>query len=150
MGNSMHSKKCLAEAIISAVQNLRDNGQVDSLAFRLAAQANEFLPEADAYLNDGLQTCTCGAYEEDIVVEMFKNSPDDAQTVANQWLRDGKISPEGYLRIARQTRQIPTTVSPVLRERRWMDEVFRADIVAAVEDEHSHGGTPSLDDGCGR
>jgi hypothetical protein len=146
----MHSKKCLAEAIISAVQNLRDNKQVDDLAFRLAAQANEFLPEADAYLNDGLQTCTCGEYEESIVVEMFKNSPDDAQIVANQWLRDGKISPEGYLRIARQTRQIPTTV--VTEEENWftVSPERRAEIEAAVEDEHSHGGTPTLDDGCGK
>jgi hypothetical protein len=106
MNDAMHSKRCLAEAIISAVQNLRDNGQVDSLAFRIAAQNNAFLVEADGYLVDGLQTCTCGAYEENLVVEMFRNDPGHAQEVANQWLRDGKISPEGYLRIARQTHTI--------------------------------------------
>ena len=106
MNDTMHSKKCLAEAIISAVQNLRDNALVDDHAFRIAAQNNAFLPEADAYLNDGLQTCTCGAYEENLVVEMFRNDPRHAQEVANEWLRDGKISPEGYLRIARQTHRI--------------------------------------------
>ena len=106
MNDAMHSKRCLAEAIISAVQNLRDNPQVDDLAFRLAAQNNAFLVEADGYLIHAVQTCTCGAYEENLVVEMFRSDPTHAQEVANQWLRDGKISPEGYLRIARQTHQI--------------------------------------------
>jgi hypothetical protein len=144
--NTMHSKRCLAEAIISAVQNIRDNQSIDDLAFRLAAQANEFLPEADDYLNTGLQTCTCGAWEEDQVVEMFKTDPSGAQATATVWLRDNRISPESYMRIARRTRAIDEDNAPRFR----LSPERRAAIIAAVEDEHSHGGTPTLDDGCGK
>jgi hypothetical protein len=106
MNNELHRKRCLAEAIISAVQNLRDNPQIDSHAFRIAAQNNEFLPEADDYLNTGLQTCTCGAYEIDEVVTLFKSDPEAAQQLASDHLRMHRISPEDYLRIARQTHAI--------------------------------------------
>ena len=34
-------------------------------------------------------------------------------------------------------------------EDRVLRSEWRARINAAIEDEHSHGGTPTLDDGCG-
>ena len=146
MHDTMHSKRCLAEAIISAVQNIRDNRQIDDLAFRLAAQRNEFLPEADGYLNDGLQTCTCGAFEEDQIVEMFKNDKSGAQATATVWLRDGKISAESYMRIARRTHAVDREEASRFR----LSAERRAQIIAEVADEHSHGGFSTLDDGCGK
>lgn len=55
----LHSKSCLAEAVISAVQNLRDTEGETDHEFRLAMQDNYQLELADEYLNTGLQTCTC-------------------------------------------------------------------------------------------
>ena len=54
----LHSKECLAEAIISAVQNLRDDLST-AHDFRLNVQANLPLQWADEYLTSGTQTCTC-------------------------------------------------------------------------------------------
>lgn len=57
----LHEAACLARALISAIENLRDQDNMDSLTFRQAAQDNTFLATADGYLNDGLQSCTCKA-----------------------------------------------------------------------------------------
>lgn len=54
----LHSKECLASAIISAVQNFRDDLST-AHDFRLNAQGNDFLHAADEYLTSGTQTCIC-------------------------------------------------------------------------------------------
>lgn len=55
----LHSKRCLASAIISAVENIRDMENFSDHEFRLAAQDNDFLASADQYLQEGIATCTC-------------------------------------------------------------------------------------------
>lgn len=54
-----HSKKCLANAIICAVQNVRDSEGETDFDFRIAAQDNYFLEIADEYLEGGIATCYC-------------------------------------------------------------------------------------------
>jgi hypothetical protein len=53
-----HTKRCLAAAMICAVENARDDGITD-LEFRLWAQENRALTWADLYLDEGTATCTC-------------------------------------------------------------------------------------------
>lgn len=55
----LHSKKCLATAILCAVENWRDAEGMTDHEFRLMAQDNDFLHTADEYLNTGTCTCTC-------------------------------------------------------------------------------------------
>jgi hypothetical protein len=55
----LHDKHCYAQAVISAVQNIRDNPNVSSLDFALDVQESGLRDVARGYLNDGLQTCTC-------------------------------------------------------------------------------------------
>ncbi len=55
----MHDKRCLANAIICAVENYRDTEGLTDLDFRISAQNNTFLAEADGYLADGLADCRC-------------------------------------------------------------------------------------------
>lgn len=108
MHDEMHSRRCLAEAIISAVQNLRDEVGQDDHTFRIAMQGNEPLQLADLYLNTGLQSCTCGAHQMDECREVFVNDPHEAQGMATRYLRRGVISPEQYLRLARSTQRMDT------------------------------------------
>jgi hypothetical protein len=54
-----HTKQCYAEALISAVQNFRDNEEMTDFDFRVRVQDGSLKEEAQGYLNDGLQTCTC-------------------------------------------------------------------------------------------
>ena len=53
-----HTKKCLASAIISYVQNLRDDNNLSDIGFQLMAQDGVVHPAYD-YLIDGIQTCRC-------------------------------------------------------------------------------------------
>jgi hypothetical protein len=58
----LHEKRCLAAAVIAAVENMRDSEYHTDLSFRIALQNNEALQEADGYLSDGpLMNCTCEA-----------------------------------------------------------------------------------------
>lgn len=54
----LHTKKCLAHAVICAVENLRDTNGTD-LEFRVHLQDNLPLEWADSYLSDGTVTCLC-------------------------------------------------------------------------------------------
>jgi len=47
----LHSKECQANRLITAIQNLRDNETASAFDFRLAAQSNDFLTEADTLLD---------------------------------------------------------------------------------------------------
>jgi hypothetical protein len=55
----MHDKRCLAAAIIAAVENMRD-AEGSDVDFRIAVQNNYMLQEADAYLHDHVADCICG------------------------------------------------------------------------------------------
>ena len=57
--NLMHTKVCLASAVISAIQNLRDEEGMSDFEFRIAMQNNVPLARADGYLTDGLSNCNC-------------------------------------------------------------------------------------------
>jgi len=66
-----HTAACLADALISAIQNIRDMVVEDckrygsdaatyaDLDFRAHAQSGWFLQEADGYLRDGMTICKC-------------------------------------------------------------------------------------------
>ncbi|SRR6266704_643840 len=54
-----HTKACLARAMVSAVQNMRDADYLTDHDFRIAAQNNDALVWADSYLADGLCDCVC-------------------------------------------------------------------------------------------
>lgn len=57
--NLMHTKRCLAGAMIAALENMRDDEWVTHFDFRIAAQENQALTLADGYLADGTFTCIC-------------------------------------------------------------------------------------------
>lgn len=57
--NKAHEKACLASAMISAIQNLRDTEGIGDVAFRIEIQENTPLVWADSYLASGTATCTC-------------------------------------------------------------------------------------------
>lgn len=102
----MHSKRCLAASIIAAVENIRDREDGTDHSFRIAVQNNEMLTEADSYLKDGTMTCTCGEYD---VVRLFdmavQHSVAEAQYEANEMLKEGTLSPDNYMRLARRLRR---------------------------------------------
>lgn len=54
----LHSKQCLAKALIAAIENLRDQDYTD-YDFRLDVQNNVSLQTADDYLFDGTTDCIC-------------------------------------------------------------------------------------------
>jgi hypothetical protein len=61
----MHDKACLADALIAAVQNLRDSDTIKSdEEFRRAVQNGTVLDWADSYLSDGTKTCICAKASE--------------------------------------------------------------------------------------
>jgi hypothetical protein len=56
----LHTKECLAEALIAAIENARDSDTgYSDFEFRIALQNNELLEWADDYLADGTKTCIC-------------------------------------------------------------------------------------------
>jgi hypothetical protein len=97
----MHTKKCLAAAIISAVENARDDEGRDSHEFRVMMQNGIALQWADEYLSEGLQTCTCGWAKVEELYAVYQRDPDEAQEQANVALLDGSLHPEDYFRLAR-------------------------------------------------
>lgn len=141
----MHSKRCLAASIIAAVENLRDMEFQTDHDFRIEVQKNTPLEWADSYLNDGTMTCTCGEYDVLRLFDMVQtHGIDSAQYEASEMLKEGTLSPDNYMRLARRVRLNDREGGRPL----YRDPVYREMMRLAVEDEHSHGGTPSLDDGC--
>ena len=55
----MHNKRCLAKAVISAIENKRDLEGVTSQEFRGWVQNGSSLIWAEWYLDEGTVTCTC-------------------------------------------------------------------------------------------
>lgn len=58
-----HTARCLAHALICAVENLRDMEDQTGYGFRLAVQENTPLQWADDYLISGTATCLCPSEE---------------------------------------------------------------------------------------
>lgn len=58
-----HTKRCLANAMISAIQNLRDDEEESDFDFRIAMQDNYSLVLADDYLTweGNFSICICGS-----------------------------------------------------------------------------------------
>lgn len=54
----LHTRECLAHAIINAVENIRDSAPSD-LDFRVSMQDGDALTVADDYLASGTVTCKC-------------------------------------------------------------------------------------------
>lgn len=62
-----HTPKCLAHAMICAIENARDSAYEDArgnadmaqFTFRVLMQENVGLVWADSYLSDGTVTCLC-------------------------------------------------------------------------------------------
>ena len=64
----LHSSRCLAHALICAVENLRDSHSATAagaLAFRLALQDGTPLAWADEYLASGTADCLCHSWDID-------------------------------------------------------------------------------------
>jgi hypothetical protein len=54
-----HTKACLANAMISAIQNGRDNRDFDDERFERFADSHSPFDWAIGYLDEGLQSCVC-------------------------------------------------------------------------------------------
>lgn len=61
----LHSKRCQASALISAVENLRDMEGTSPIDLRLALQDGTPLAWADSYLADGTADCLCHTWDVD-------------------------------------------------------------------------------------
>ena len=55
----VHSKRCMAAAIIAAVENIRDEEGTDEVDFRIAMLHGRAIEAADDYLATGLTECRC-------------------------------------------------------------------------------------------
>lgn len=58
-----HTRRCLAKALIAAVENLRDTDAMTDLDFRVQVQEGVPLQWADMYLNEGITECLCPRVE---------------------------------------------------------------------------------------
>lgn len=54
-----HTKRCLAKALITSIENWKDAYDIDDHDFRIAAQRNVALEEADEWLAVGMTECVC-------------------------------------------------------------------------------------------
>lgn len=98
----VHSKSCLAAALISVVENWRDAEDISQLEFRIAAQDNTFFTEADAYLTDGTVPCRCHVAVIAEVKERHRNKQSlRANDYAAAACQNGKITPDCYVQIVR-------------------------------------------------
>lgn len=59
----LHSARCLAHAMICAIENLRDEEGSGAHDFRLQAQAGIPLAWADEYLASGTADCLCHTWD---------------------------------------------------------------------------------------
>lgn len=59
----LHSQRCLAHALICAVENIRDERGQSAHDFRLRMQDGEALTQADDYLATGLVDCQCHSWD---------------------------------------------------------------------------------------
>ena len=66
-----HTKRCLAKALICAIENARDLSFVSAIDFRVWAQNNEMLEWADMYLDEGTTECICPEVSEVIKDPMY-------------------------------------------------------------------------------
>lgn len=54
-----HTKRCLAKAMITSIENWRDAEGINDHDFRSFAQRNWNLAEADEWLTSGMTECIC-------------------------------------------------------------------------------------------
>lgn len=73
----LHERACLAQAMISAIENWRDVEGITDLEFRFAMQDNDALRAADDNLATGSSTCICA---DDPEPPFDPNTPWDTMT----------------------------------------------------------------------
>lgn len=54
-----HSKRCLARILAVSIENWRDDETISDYEFRVNAQRNTWLHEADEWLANGEAECIC-------------------------------------------------------------------------------------------
>lgn len=112
----MHSKRCLAAAIIAAVENLRDTEGMTDMDFRMEVQANRQVEWADSYLNDGTMTCSCGEYDVRRLFDVaMLHGARAAQDEAEEMLKANTLTPDNYMRLARRLREQNRNAEPDTR-----------------------------------
>lgn len=97
-----HTVACQANALICAVENLRDTEGMTPNAFRLGVMRNEVMRQADSYLdhNSGMMPDVCKCHVKYVlhVRTVFVHEGSKAATeLAMTYLNDGQISPERYI-----------------------------------------------------
>lgn len=116
-----HSTRCLAQAVISAVENIRDEevwtdeGKTRRLTVdEFRARMADVVAVADGYLADGLQDCRCHVAPIKHVVDTFMAHPGDtpedrrarvaqAQSLAEAYLQNRQISPQDYIYLVKRS-----------------------------------------------
>lgn len=106
-----HSVACQANALICAVQNLRDEDDQKALDFRIAVQEpNKLLSMADSYMDwdswpdMAFDVCKCAVrHMERVKKYMTDGEPQRAQQYANDCLKDGLMTPSDYVYLVRWT-----------------------------------------------
>lgn len=97
MSTDMHTKVCLASAMMSAIENFRDSADVTDVDFRIMAQSNKVLHEADAYLAEGLSTCRCHVAALVQVIDLAdSHGIDYGMSLARAHLDNGTITWEQF------------------------------------------------------
>lgn len=94
MATTTHSKRCLASAIICAVENERDNEENTDVTFRQA----DFLAIGQGYLADGIATCQCHVGAIAAVQERYEvYGAQEATDLAASYLNCGYLSVSQYM-----------------------------------------------------
>ena len=61
----MHTRQCLAKAVIAAVENIRDMDGITDRKFWEFMESNKSFQEAQDYLEFGIADCTCPPAADD-------------------------------------------------------------------------------------
>jgi hypothetical protein len=90
------SKSCIANAMISAVQNFRDNPEITPEAL-LESNVGE---EASGYLRDMPDTCQCHVFAIEDVKDTYKLYNEQyAKRAANGYLNAGRLTLMDYTKL---------------------------------------------------
>lgn len=104
MESTIHTKSCLADAMISAVENLRDDESIDAVDFADRVKGGEILDLAKEYLDTDLQTCKCHVKAIDHVKRVYAESGTaHAQSLAESYLKCGYFGFSDYMHLVKWT-----------------------------------------------
>lgn len=92
-----HSKACLADAVISAVQNFRDSEESTPEGLLNVFGSSRLLDEARGYLADGLQDCQCHVFPIEEVQRVYRDhGAEAADNTARAFLNAKRITAQDY------------------------------------------------------